>query len=133
MTKNALLALCIAVFIPLISYLLVKSASEDAVIMPRHYLPDSVITTVKDGKASTDTIWHKVADIKLVNQLEDTVHLYDIKDKVIVADFFFTRCGYVCPQLTKNMAKLQQSFLRGGNPMSKPDTSIVEFVSFTID
>lgn len=133
MSKNALLAIFIAVFIPLISYLLVKDFSEDAVVVPRHYLPDSVVSTVKDGKLTSDTLWHKVADIKLVNQLGDTVNLYDIKNKVIVADFFFTSCPYICPKLTANMARMQQSFMKGGDPMSKPDTSIVQFVSFTID
>lgn len=133
MNKKALVAICIAVFIPLISYLLVKSASDDAVVMPRHYLPDSIVNTVKDGKVTSDTVWHTVANIRLLNQLGDTVNLHDINGKIIVADFFFTSCAYVCPKLTANMAKLQQSFLKGGDPMDKPDTSIVQFVSFTID
>src|SRR5437667_457576 len=42
MNKKALLAICIAVLIPLVSYLLVKNASDNAVVMPRHYLPDSI-------------------------------------------------------------------------------------------
>jgi protein SCO1/2 len=133
MNKKALLALCIAILIPLISYLLVKNAGDNAVTMPRHYLPDSVINTVNDGKSTTDTVWHKVADIRLVNQLGDTVNLYDIQGKVIVADFMFTTCAYICPKLTANMAKMQQSFLRGGDPVKKIDTSVVQFLSFTID
>jgi protein SCO1/2 len=88
---------------------------------------------VKDGKISTDTIWHKVANIRLVNQLGDTVNLYDIKGKTIVADFFFTSCAYICPKLTQNMRSMQQSFLKGGDPMTRIDTSIVQFISFTID
>ncbi len=133
MNKKALLAICIAVLIPLVSYMLVKSAGDKAITMPRHYLPDTVISSVSNGKITTDTIWHKVANIKLVNQLADTVNLYDIKGKMIVADFFFTSCAYICPQLTKNMAKLQQSFLKGGDPLNRIDTSIVQFISFTID
>lgn len=133
MKKKALVANCIAVFIPLGSYLLVKFASDDAVVLPRHYLPDSIVNTVRDGKVTSDTVWHKVGNIRLQNQLGDTVNLYDINGKIIVADFFFTSCAYVCPKLTANMAKLQQSFLKGGDPMDKPDTSIVQFVSFTID
>ncbi|MEP6844639.1 MAG: SCO family protein [Panacibacter sp.] len=133
MNKKALLAICLAVLIPLISYMLVKSAGDDAIVMPRHYLPDSVNTAVVDGKMSTDTAWHKVANIKLLNQLGDTVNLYDIHNKVIVADFFFTTCGYICPKLTANMARMQQSFITGGDPMKKIDTSIVQFLSFTID
>jgi protein SCO1 len=133
MDKKALLAICIAILIPLVSYVLVKTASEKAIVMPKHYLPDSVINSVSEGKITTDTIWHKVANIKLVNQLGDTINLHDIKGKVIVADFFFTSCAYICPKLTQNMARLQQSFLKGGDPMHKIDTSIVQFISFTID
>jgi len=128
-----MMALCIAVLIPVISYMLVKTAGDEAVVMPHHYLPDSVTTAVKDGKMTTDTVWHKVADIQLVNQLGDTVNLYDIQGKVMVADFIFTTCGYVCPKLTTNMARMQQSFIKGGDPMKKIDTSIVQFLSFTID
>ena len=133
MNKKALLAICIAVLIPLVCYIILKSESDNAVIMPNHYLPDSVVTNVSEGKMKTDTLWHKVADIRLQNQLGDTVNLYDIKGKAIVADFFFTSCAYVCPRLTQNMAKLQQSFMRGGDPMNQIDTSVVQFVSFTID
>ena len=133
MNKKALLAICIAVLVPLVSYMLVKTASDKATVMPKHYLPDSIINSVSDGKITTDTIWHKVANIKLVNQLGDTVNLYDVKEKVIVANFFFTSCAYICPKLTQNMARLQQSFLKGGDPMNKSDTSIVQFISFTID
>ncbi len=132
MNKKALLAICIAVFIPLISYMLVKTAGDKAIQIPNHYFPDSITTSVINGKMITDTAWHKVANIKLVNQLGDTVNLYDIKGKVIVADFFFTSCAYICPKLTQNMVKLQQSFLKGGD-LNKTDTSIVQFVSFTID
>lgn len=133
MNKKALLAICLAVFIPLISYFILKAASDEAVIMPYHYLPDSINTTVSDGKMTTDTVWHKVANITLVNQLGDTVSLYDIKNKIIIADFFFTSCAYVCPQLTENMARMQQSFLKGGDEIKNADSSIVQFVSFTID
>jgi len=133
MTKKALLAICIAVLIPVVSYLLVKNAGDKAIVMPRNYLPDSVSTSVVDGKMTTDTLWHKVANIRLTNQLGDTVNLYDIKSKMIVMDFFFTSCAYICPKLTQNMAKLQQSFLKGGDPMNTVDTSIVQFVSLTID
>src|SRR6059058_5984216 len=89
MNKKALLAVCIAVLIPLAGYVILKTAGEKAIVMPKHYLPDSVINSVSEGKITTDTIWHKVADIKLVNQLGETVNFHDVKGKVIVADFFF--------------------------------------------
>jgi protein SCO1/2 len=133
MSKKALLALLIAVFIPIISYLVLKSTSEDAVTVPKKYFFDTVITSVEDGKTKTDTFWHKSANFKLVNHLGDTVHLYDIKGKAIVINLFFTSCGSICPQLTRSMAKLQQSFIRGGNTRRKIDTSVVQFISLSID
>ncbi len=133
MSRNALLALCIAILIPLISYLLVKTAAEKAMLMPRRFYWDSVAAKIDKGKLETDTIWHCTSDFTLINQLGDTVHLADIKGKVIVADFFFTHCPSICPYLTKNMVKLQQSFLKGGDGRSKIDTSIVQFLSFSVD
>lgn len=131
--KKALLALCIAILIPVLSYLAVKFASKDAVIVPRQYLLDTVKTRVENGKQITDSVWHVVKDIRLVNQLGDSVNLYDASGKIIVADFFFTSCGSICPILTRNMAKLQQSFIKGGDVRNKIDTSVVQFVSFSID
>jgi protein SCO1/2 len=133
MNKKALLALCLAVLVPLISYLLVKYASEEAIDMPHHFLPDSVVTTVVDGRRTTDTAWHMVADITLQNQLGDTVHLYGIQNKPIVVDFFFTHCAGICPRLTANMVKMQRSFTIGGDEYHKIDTADVQFVSFSID
>lgn len=127
------MALCLALFVPIISYLFVKYASERSIDMPRHFVPDSIVTRVKDGKMMDDTLWHTVADIRLQNQLGDTVNLYDIKNKVIVADFFFTSCAGICPRLTSNMVKLQRSFAKGGDQYHRIDTSVVQFVSFTID
>ena len=133
MNKKALLALCLAILLPVGCYLILKGASENAVDMPRRYLLDTVIEKVQNGKQLSDSIWHKTANIKLVNQLGDTVNLYDKPGKIIVADFFFTHCRSICPRLTRNMAKLQHSFILGGDIRKKIDTSIVQFVSFSID
>jgi protein SCO1 len=133
MSKKALLALSIAILIPLACYLVVRYAGEKAVNMPRHMLLDSVVSRVEDGKLVTDSIWHKTQNITLVNQLGDTVSLYNIQGKIIVADLFFTSCRGICPRLTQNMSKMQQSFLRGGDPRRAPDSSVVQFLSFSID
>ncbi len=133
MNRKALLGLSIAVLLPVLCYLALKLASESAVDMPRRYLLDTVVSRVEQGKMITDSIWHKTKNIRLQNQLGDTVDLYDKPGKIIVADFFFTSCRSICPMLTRNMAKLQQSFIKGGEVRNKIDTSIVQFLSFSID
>ncbi|MDB5198435.1 MAG: hypothetical protein JWO92_398 [Chitinophagaceae bacterium] len=126
MNKKAILALLLAALVPAISYLLVKFYSERAVNMPRRVFYDSVAVTEKNGKTTYDTVWHHVKNISFTNQLGQKVSLYDIKGKVIVLDFFFTRCPTFCPGMAKAMKKLQDAF-------KKNDTSFVQFISISID
>ncbi len=132
MNKSALLALTLALFVPLICYFAVKSMGEAAGEMPRHYFMDSVTTKQERGKTIDDTIWHKIPNFALTNQYGDKVSLYDFKGKIIVVNSFFTRCPNICPGLTRNIRKLQTSF---ENPKKKTytDTTIVQFLSLSID
>lgn len=132
LNKKALLGLCIALLLPVVCFWIVDSFREGAVGMPRRYFADTVLTKVVDGKEQTDTIWHKVANITLVNQLGDTVSLDDLKGKVIVADFFFTRCPSICPHLTRNMKRIQDA-LKLKDETSLEDTSFVQLLSFSVD
>ncbi len=125
MNRKALLALILAVLVPLISYLLVKYYSSQAVQMPHRFFYDSVAVIEKNGRMSSDTIWHKVKDLSFTNQLGKTVSLNDLKGKIIVIDFFFTRCPTICPQMARAMKKLQSSF--------KQNDSIVQFLSISVD
>ena len=88
--------------------------------MPNHYFPDTVINNVEKGKSVDDTVWHRVANFHLINQLGDTVIYIDLKGKLIVMDFFFTSCRSTCPIITQNMLNMQKSFTKGGDEMSDP-------------
>ena len=127
-----MLGLCIAALLPIVSYFIVKTASESAVNIPPRFYADTVINTVVNGKTQSDTVWHSVKDITLINQLGDTVSLDDIKGSIIVADFFFTRCPSICPTLTKNMKELQDA-MKMKDFRRKIDSSYVRFLSFTVD
>ena len=132
MSKKALLSLCLVALLPVVSYLIVKTASDDAVVMPPRYFPDSVINKIVDGKTVTDTVWHRVNNISLVNQLGDTVSLDDINGSIIIADYFFTRCPSICPTLTKNMKSLQDA-MKMKDYRRRIDSSYVRFLSFSVD
>lgn len=132
MSKKAVLALCIVVLLPVISYYIVKTSSEDAVAMPRRYFADTVLNKIENGKSISDTVWHKVADIRLQNQLGDTVSLDDIAGSIIIADFFFTRCPSICPSLTRSMKELQDA-MKMKDFRRRIDSSYVRFLSFSVD
>lgn len=100
--------------------------------MPKRFFADTIISKVENGKSITDTVWHQVSDITLVNQLGDTVSLDDIKGSIIVANYFFTRCPSICPTLTKNMKELQDA-MKMKDLRKKIDSSFVRFISFSVD
>jgi protein SCO1/2 len=125
MSKKAILAMILVVLFPVTAYYLVKYYSERAVDMPKHYFFDDVRDTVVDGKKRTDTVWHRISNFRFVNQLNDTVSADDIKGKILVVDFFFTRCPNPCPTMTRNMKKMQDAY-------RKNDT-LIHFISFTVD
>ena len=132
MSKKAVLALCLAVLLPAVSYFVVNKLSQNAVSMPPRYYVDTVINKVVGGKKTTDTVWHNVSNITLTNQLGERISLDDLKDKIIIADFFFTRCPLICPTLTRNMKGLQDA-LKIQNPRRKIDSAFVQFLSFSVD
>jgi protein SCO1/2 len=131
-SKKALTAILLAVMLPVISYLLVKKASDRAVGMPGRYYYDSVISVLRDGKTITDTVWHSVEDFNFQNQLGITVSLADLPGKVIVADFFFTRCPSICPKLTANIRKLQDA-LSSKDRFKQLNPAFIQFISFSVD
>jgi len=122
----------LAVLLPLVSYFIVKNKSEHALVMPRHYLPDTVITVTKNGKHTNDTVWHQVADFALINQENKPVSWNELKGKIVIADFFFTHCPTICPSLTKNMKRLAES-IYNGEKVGDQTNKQVHFLSFSID
>jgi protein SCO1/2 len=131
MSKKAVIALCLAILLPVVSYFIVDAVSKDAVIMPRHYFPEYTIDTVIEGRRVTDTVWHQLGDVRLVNHLGDSVSMLDLRGKIVVADFFFSRCPTICPRLTRNMQQLQNSLKL--KDVRRSDTPFIHFISFSVD
>jgi protein SCO1 len=126
MNKKAILGLLLAMAMPAAGYMLVKYYSKDAVQMPRRYFYDSVALVEKNGQRVTDTIWHRVQAPAFINQLGNTVTLDSVKNKIVVVNFFFTRCPSICPGLSASMKKLQNSYSAGKD-------SIVQFLSVSVN
>tara|TARA_R110002124_G_scaffold241687_4_gene406912 strand:- start:21365 stop:22015 length:651 start_codon:yes stop_codon:yes gene_type:complete len=53
---------------------------------------------------------HTIPAFKFTNQDGKSITNKTYKDKIYVADFFFTSCPGICPRLAKNMGKLQEIF-----------------------
>lgn len=130
MNKKALYGILIGVFIPVLAYFIMKFIPTNE--MPHRLFYDEVISTVKSGKETKDTVWSKVPDFTLTNQLGQKVSWKDMEGKIVVADFFFTRCPVICPAMTKNMKRLQDA-VKNNNKVGNRDADFVQFISFSVD
>jgi protein SCO1/2 len=74
--------------------------------------------------AGTDTVYHKIANFKFVNQDSAIVTNETFRDKIYVADFFFTSCRTICPIMKTQMLRVHDALL------NDPEVLII---SHTID
>jgi len=72
------------------------------------YQPADVNVELVDSTMQHIKRYHKIADFKLINQNGEIVTQQNYKDKIYVADFFFTTCATICPIMTKNMVAIQE-------------------------
>src|SRR5690606_25637021 len=72
------------------------------------YQPAMVNTEMVDSTIQYKKKYHKIADFSLTNQNGETITQDTYKDKIYVADFFFTICQTICPLMTDHMAQIQK-------------------------
>lgn len=53
---------------------------------------------------------HQIPAFSFTDQDGETVTEKTVEGKIYVTDFFFTRCGSICPKMTSNMGTLQEKF-----------------------
>lgn len=53
---------------------------------------------------------HKIAPFKMTDQNGKTISNETYKNKIYVADFFFTRCESICPIMTNYLAQVQEVY-----------------------
>lgn len=61
--------------------------------------------------------YHTIADFSLTNQNGETVTQDTYKDKIYIADFFFTTCQTICPIMTDHMYQIQKKIVNDDDVM----------------
>lgn len=77
-----------------------------------------------DGKINADTIYHTIPDFSFTNQDGEEVTQDTFKDKIYIADFFFTTCPTICPIMKTQMLRVYEKY---------EDNPEVLILSHTID
>jgi len=63
-----------------------------------------------DAESNEVQEFHKIPDYKLINQDGKIITAETFRNKIYVADFFFTTCPGICPKMTANMSVIQETF-----------------------
>ncbi len=72
------------------------------------YQPSDVNFELVDSTIQYKKKYHTISDFSLTNQNGKIITQEDYKDKIYVADFFFTTCVTICPIMTDHMVQIQK-------------------------
>ncbi|WKB81001.1 SCO family protein [Cellulophaga lytica] len=110
-----------------------KSNSKKASTLP--YYGESSFTPkwlAPDSKEAKEM--HSIPNFSLINQNGEVITRNTFKNKIYVADFFFTSCSGICPKMTSNMSVLQEAFKTDNDVLLlshtvTPETDTVEVLN----
>ncbi|WP_445756652.1 SCO family protein [Polaribacter sp.] len=74
------------------------------------YSPADVNPSLVDVSVKHITKDHTIADFSLINQNGEIITKNDYKNKIYIADFFFTSCTNICIAMVYNMNELQEFY-----------------------
>ncbi|UXX78845.1 SCO family protein [Reichenbachiella carrageenanivorans] len=77
-----------------------------------------------NGQIVMDTVDHMIADFAFYDQDSTLISNETFKNKIYIADFFFTSCPTICPKMKKQLLRVYEKF---------EDTPEVAILSHTID
>ena len=104
--KYRLFAIVFVSLAAVIMYLFYKALQPKEMLAV--YQPSMVNPELVDSTLQYKRKYHTVANFSLTNQNGETITQQNYKDKIYIADFFFTTCPTICPIMTKNMADIQE-------------------------
>ena len=109
--KKSIPAAIIIVLVSTVMLYSIYTLSKPEQILPI-YNPADLNPRLVDKSIQNRSENHTIADFELINQNGLTITQDDYKDKIYVADFFFTVCPGPCPIMTNNIGKLQEVFIK---------------------
>lgn len=104
--KFALFFILLSAVIITVFYSILSVDKVLPIWQPASVNQELVDTTIQHVKK-----YHKIADFSLINQNGKTITQEDYKDKIYIADFFFTTCPTICPIMTDHMYQIQKEIL----------------------
>jgi protein SCO1/2 len=86
-----------------------------AIKLPYYNTPEFTPQFISSATEANQKITHSISPFSMTDQHGKQITEKDIEGKIHVANFIFTRCGSICPVMTKHMKLLQDVFKNNGN------------------
>lgn len=84
--------------------------SEEPTPLPYYNTPDFMPLFIDHPAVVEKQVKHVIADFEATNQHGQKITLDDLKGKVHVTNFMFTRCTSICPIMTNNLKTLADTY-----------------------
>jgi len=88
----------------------IVGCSSDATQIPYYNTPDFTPIFLSENQELKNAITHQISDFSFVNQNKQIITNKEIEGKVHVANFMFTSCTSICPDMTGNMKLVEEAF-----------------------
>ena len=84
----------------------ILSGNESSTPLPYYTEPTF---TPQWFESKPDTL-HEIPDFSLTDQFGKSITRETLKGNIYIANFFFTACPGICPKMTANLTKIQETF-----------------------
>ena len=116
-------ALVILLVVPILIYIFLRSFGSNHYSLPK-FIPIEFKEINENGKLRVDTLFHVVPKFNLINSVSDSINDNRFEGKILICNFFFTRCPGICPRIMANLTRAQEAFI---------DSKDVNMVSISVD
>ena len=96
-------------WIVLVFFPLACTQQEEIVTLPFYNTPDFTPEWIYENDIKYNSI-HQITEFEFTNQHGEAISNETFDGKIYVADFFFTTCPGICPEMTNNLLTIQEFF-----------------------
>jgi protein SCO1/2 len=125
--------LLMILIVPVLVYISLKIFGQNHFSLPR-YIPaiDSTTGEIRMAKrlkprwneSELDTVFQTIPSFSLMDERGKAFTSENLKGKIYVANFFFTRCGTICPKITSQVSRVTDAFIQDKD---------IHFISLSVD